>query len=135
MGLFFYNSAARGIAAEILRGVSRGDWSEEPDPEPTIGGGGACHKNSLHYLKIYFSPEKYPVRIYLWTTMIRYSLLFLLLPKKKLHAMRSFFVTKNNPHVETKEVAYLKPCGDMAEVSYIITENASFHFLSNVRLG
>jgi hypothetical protein len=43
----FFSTAARGIEAEILRGDSRGDWSEEPDPEPTIGGGGACHKNYL----------------------------------------------------------------------------------------
>ena len=27
----------------------------------------------------------------------------------------SFFVTKNNPHVETKEVAYREPCGCKAE--------------------
>ena len=50
----FFSSAARGIAAEILRGDSRGDWSEEPDPEPTIGGGGACPKNSIHHLKFHF---------------------------------------------------------------------------------
>ena len=52
----FFSSAARGIAAEILRGVSRGDCSEEPDPEPTIGGGGACHNHSFHHSIIHFSP-------------------------------------------------------------------------------